>query len=857
MRAQAARRVAALLAGGVGLAVAATIPNLPPGVGHGTAVALMAAVLGSTSFWTIMTGAVVGLVLLIEVIGRTAARRSERTIAAARRAAEPMAWGLALPALALVLDPWWLSSTAPALLFAGAALGTLTACQRCAWLGGELNDVRGQKSVGRGGRAAQITIACVVVVLPIALVALGPRWSPPLSGDEPHYLLYARSILVDGDIDMARDYNEGAYRSFYPPDLPPHSKPSFDPATRYSMHSIGLAALLVPWFAIAKEMSVEGFTMVVRASMVLWLGAFAVVLFELLRDLGGLSAARRGTAVAVLTGPLLFMAPHLFPEVPALTISAGAYLILRRRPGPGGAFAAGLLIALLPWLGVKYLAMAAALAVVGLIFLSRGKQAASAQGSGPSRGIVVVGFVLPLVVTSLAHVGFTWSLYRSWSPLVIYFGSAGAPGREFLFRTALQEGELLAYLFNVGGIGRTAIGLFLDQKEGLLLFAPQYLLAIAGLAWLWKRRRTEALALVAIFAAHWGLYSVSQELGGWSTPARPLVAVLWTLAIPMGVALALPLPAGRRGRVLAAARGGLVAAGAGLTVMLLVQPHLLYHDYRVFLSLPLRRYGAPGLPLWEFFPLWVHFEQPQWVASLLWLAATIAAGWVLWRVGAAAGNPIGAGGEATGAGDDPLGTGAHPTGADTDRSDQGREASTRPSALPTARAVIVAGVCLVLVRHLLVPVTALHVPHDYAPDGTSRTDAATEDDHGVTVWTSNTLYELAWPEADGIWVRGGDGVLFPLAASRRIASVTVEVSSLAQMRARVQLGRDHGVEIVRERAPATFTLSPGPARSWGEAFFYRLGVDAPEGISPAELGRDPRDRRQLGLYLRFLSLEFE
>ena len=426
--------------------------------------------------------------------------------------------------------------------------------------------------------ASRLVIALLAVAIPTLVVAMGPLWWPALSGDEPHYLLYARSIVVDRDIDLGADYDEGSYRSFYPPDLPPHTKPGADPSSRYSTHGIGLPLLLVPWYGVAGGLAVAPFTLLMRFTMALWLGAFALVLFALLRDIAGEKAARRGTLATVLMGPLLFIAPHLFPDLPAMTLSAGAYLILRRSRSPGGAFAAGLLVASLPWLGVKFIAMATALAVVGCLLLLRSTSRPAA-----------VAYVAPIAASALAHVAFTWVLYGRLSPLALYHGGS-ATGT----RAVGQSESLMVYLLDYDGAIRTGIGLLLDQKHGLLLFAPHFLLAVAGFAWLWRRRRPVFWFLLPVFAAHWAAHAVSQELSGWSTPGRPLVGALWTLAIPMGVALALSPAAGRAGGFFAAARGALVALGVGVTALLMVQPHLLYHDFDVSQSLLLTRYGAPA-----------------------------------------------------------------------------------------------------------------------------------------------------------------------------------------------------------------------------------------------------------------------
>jgi hypothetical protein len=146
-----------------------------------------------------------------------------------------------------------------------------------------------------------------------------------------------------------------------------------------------------------------------------------------------------------------------------------------------------------------------------------------------------------------------------------------------------------------------------------------------------------------------------------------------------------------------------------------------------------------------------------------------------------------------------------------------------------------------VIRGVFVPVTQLHRPRAY------------ED---LTVWRANTLIEQAWTDPDGVWVKGEQGVLLDVSSDRPVASITVEVSGLQQMDATVQLGTDGGGGLIRPGAPIVLGLAPGSGRRWQGQWFYVLGVDAPRGISPADLGTDPGDRRLLGLYLRILDVQF-
>ena len=56
-------------------------------------------------------------------------------------------------------------------------------------------------------------------------------------------------------------------------------------------------------------------------------------------------------------------------------------LILRRRPGPAGALAAGALLALLPWLHFKYFALMVAVGAVGIVQLWRAPEREATAGT--------------------------------------------------------------------------------------------------------------------------------------------------------------------------------------------------------------------------------------------------------------------------------------------------------------------------------------------------------------------------------------------------------------------------------------------------------------------------------------------
>jgi hypothetical protein len=523
--------------------------------------------------------------------------------------------------------------------------------------------------------------------------------------------------------------------------------------------------------------------------------------------------------------PLLFAGPHLFPAVPVFALSCAAYTILRRASGPWSALAAGALLAALPWLHFKFFGLMAAVAAAGAWWIW------SKQGT-PRRIVSIAALAAPLLLTSLGHVAFTWQLYARLSPLAIHVGADPS------LRATAEGDNWVAYVTDPIGAVATAIGYFLDQREGLLFYAPHYLLAAAGFAWLWHQRRRDAVALGAIAAALVVPYALSQETGHWSPPARPLTGVLWTLAVPMAIGVVLPAGRGAAGRARAALRGVLIAASACATVTLLLQADLLYHDHNVSRSLVLLRYGAPGLPLWRMAPLWLGPEAVRWGPSLLWLAVAVALGVFFWRWGREAAAIPSPHDDSAGRAGDAENTPA-PGDSPDDQGVESRVPAFRRTGVRAAAGFVVFAAALMLWHHARVPLTDLHQPWGFGP---------------IHVWKPQSPPTRAWAIEGGVWTGGFDSVQMLLSSREPVGQVVLELSALAPMQAEVQLGRDRQTFRVAPGQRSLARLAPGPATRWNGEYFYHLNVVAHGGISRAALGID-KDTLGLGVFLELVELE--
>ncbi|HVR70204.1 MAG TPA: hypothetical protein VMT87_05100 [Vicinamibacteria bacterium] len=396
-------------------------------------------------------------------------------------------------------------------------------------------------------------------------------------GDEPQHLLLAHSLLTDGDLDLADEFAQRDYAAFFAGELEPHTSPSSPPGRAYSIHTPGLAALVLPAYAAFGYAGVR-----------LWLCALAALAAVLVHHAARAVArderlALAAWAVLVLTPPLPFYAMRVHPETIAVL---GAAVFLATAVGPGGARAAGaatLAAAALPWMHPKLLP----LGVLGLgLTLLR-----------PNRWSVRLACLAALAL----------SVAPLWAHVQAQFGPASLGG-------GLPVVELSPRL-----LPRGLLAVLFDRQFGLLSVAPVFALALPGAVALVRRRAREAVPSALVALLFLGLAGASAEWwGGDSPPARYVLPAVPGLAVLLAPAL----------KAWPTASSALAGLGLGVVALASEAPRIV-HDRADGASL-LLRFLAPALDLSGAFP---SFFDPG-RAPVILAAALLAAGAAAWRWGA-------------------------------------------------------------------------------------------------------------------------------------------------------------------------------------------------------------------------------
>ncbi len=357
-----------------------------------------------------------------------------------------------------------------------------------------------------------------------ALLGAGARATngARLTADEPQYVLSARSLAEDGDLDIADELADERWREFHEVDLPRQTEPRAD-GSELSPHDPLLPLLLAPGVGVLGWAGA-------RITMALVVGALASVLVW--TCMARLGVSRRTSVIATLaccaSPPITSYGSQIYPEsVAALAVAVAAAAMLGA-PSRRRTVVWMVAVVALPWLGVKYAGVAVALGLVGLW---RDRHLA----------VPVVGSVGVAAATYLA---FHQAVYGGWT---VY-----AAGDHFV------GGEFTVVGNDPDHVARTIrlLGLLVDRDFGLIAWAPVYLLAVPAIAWTARRADGARVVLLAPLAAGYATATwVALTMHGWWWPGRQTVVVL-----PLAVLAIARFVDERRGLILATAAAGALGA---------------------------------------------------------------------------------------------------------------------------------------------------------------------------------------------------------------------------------------------------------------------------------------------------------
>ncbi|MGH3675253.1 MAG: hypothetical protein ACRDU5_05855 [Mycobacterium sp.] len=387
---------------------------------------------------------------------------------------------------------------------------------------------------------AMVGVALVGFVAAALGIGVSATPNEPVAVDESQYLMTSQSLWRDGDLDISNQFAEQSWREFTP--VGPPIETVMQPGGRQvSPHDPLLPIVLAAPVGLAGWVGAKltlAALSAALAALTLWVAVrrFAVPL----------ALAAIGSATAAASAPLAVYGQQIYPELPAALVCLLGVAALTGRRSPTSLALLACAVLALPWLSVKYVPVAAALAVLGAVRIGARRETVWFIG------VLAVGSA----VYALVHVAF-------WGGLTVY-----ASGDHFE-----QSGQLSVMGQDPNFVFRSwrLIDLLVDRTFGLVAWQPAWLLLIPAGGALAARGLGVPLGRVALgvpLVAGWLVASYpALTMHGYWWPGRQVVVVL-----PLAVLIILCWLA-RTGRIMRAIAGVLGAAGVFTYGCLLVDGH--------------------------------------------------------------------------------------------------------------------------------------------------------------------------------------------------------------------------------------------------------------------------------------------
>lgn len=469
------------------------------------------------------------------------------------------------------------------------------------------------EALPRRGRLAALFLASMIVYYAAVLALVGQGVT--FSGDEPNYLMTSESLLADRDINLHNNYARQDWFRFYDREDQPRLKLGIygrdgrpGSGAIYPINMPGVSVLLLPHYALSRVLSGAALTFVIKTSLAFWGALFAlqVYLFAFDRWRRERLALALWAAVA-FTGPVLFFSTHLYPEIPVAFMALLIYRKATSDAAPRTAVLAGLgaLLGTFAWFGIKYNFVFWPLLLVAGWHLVRRLKA----------GRRAAAFLVPALLGNAAFFLTVYLLYGSASPLSVYEGAMtpeqAAAYKEMIFGVPLLD--RLGAFFDY----------FLDQRDGLLLYAPLYFFALPGFVEMFRRAKREFWSLLFIAAPFVLNYAFFTHRQGYAPPGRVLTPLIWTAAAALGYFLAYARRPAFRAAFLVA-----ILLSLGIAVLLFAHPAFFYqpttHEFTerpadLWVWLGNARIFLPAL-----LPSFIKVDNSGYLPNYVWILGTIA-----------------------------------------------------------------------------------------------------------------------------------------------------------------------------------------------------------------------------------------
>jgi hypothetical protein len=337
------------------------------------------------------------------------------------------------------------------------------------------------------------------------------------SGDEPHYLVVAHSIVHDGDLNIANNQSLEQTKNFWSLKKPLPFHGYFGIKGRqyiYSFHMPAISIMILPIFIIGEILKNKILVFfIIRIGIIFWaiLAALQFYRFLILSEIDD-KIAFWATFLSFVASPYLFFSIHLYPSIFLsflILYSINNFYFEKKNY-----LKVSIALSVLVWSGVKSIII-----VLLLLFIILVKEKLK---------IFKIKFILRFIPLALSFVSFFYYLYYaygSFSLLSIYNGVMSPEKKKYVIHLILSF-KMIPFNMRFDSL----LNYFLDQRDGLLYYFPLFFFVFPAFILFFKKRYKKFWLLSIPFIVHILNYAFNTHRGGYCPPARPISPFIWFLS---------------------------------------------------------------------------------------------------------------------------------------------------------------------------------------------------------------------------------------------------------------------------------------------------------------------------------------
>lgn len=430
------------------------------------------------------------------------------------------------------------------------------------------------------------------------------------TGDEPYYLLTTYSLYEDHDINVANNYYHKDYLYFYLKEKHPDVKLGMYAREGkkginyiYPINLPGISVLMLPHYWLSRFFGEDMRLYILSVSLSLWAVLLGIQLFLFFQELWGKEKISLFFwFLYSFTAPVLFYSLHLYPEVVVAFVSLYVFRkVYSKKPMTVfQLFICGFFLSSLFWLGLKYNMIFWPLLLVSLYFLFKQHKA---------RWKIIYLLIFPALSMALFYY-FVYSLYGTLNPISVYQGVM-TPEKMEAFKDLVVSIPVWLRIDSF-------FDYFLDQRDGLLLYAPFYFFMFTGLVEMFRRSKKEFIAVLFLSIPFLFNYAFLTHRQGYCPQGRVLTPLSWLMIWLVGYFFV-----HNRKKVFSCLFGISVFISIIFVVILLTHPSFLYqstthdHTFRagaLFLYLSNLNFYLPGL-----LPSFIKINNLNYAPNYAWI----------------------------------------------------------------------------------------------------------------------------------------------------------------------------------------------------------------------------------------------